>query len=138
MTTSLGLRGDAVGAAAGTGKEMILAFDVPGRPEKVAKDLDLDAAEALAAHCRGTNRAVVFDEQKALIARRFDPRHIAFGRAHIGQRNQLLCDIGLASEALVVGCGDLLPTPREEPRQCRLAEFAAYRADQIDGELGMG
>jgi len=58
---------------------VILAFDVPAGSDKVPKYCQLDAAEALAAHCRRTDRAVILDEQKATIRVRFEPRHVTFG-----------------------------------------------------------
>src|SRR5215472_4842068 len=130
MQTSLRLRGgrgcggDMVGAATRAGEQVVLAFDVPAGSEKVLKDLQLDAAEALAAHCRSADRAVIFDEQKASIGELFEPRHVAFGRAYIGQSGQLPCDVGLAGEPPPVGGGDLLPATIEQLRQCRLAELA--------------
>src|SRR6516164_1837405 len=59
--------GDPVGAAAGASEEVVLAFDAPTGSEKVLEYRQLDAAEALAGHCRGADRAVIFDEQKPLL-----------------------------------------------------------------------
>src|SRR5215469_11068544 len=133
-----GRGGDPVGAAARSGDQVVLAFDVPAGSEKVPKDLQFDAAEALAAQCCGADWAVIFNKQKAFIGKLFEPRHVAFGGAHVGQCRQLSCDIGLADEPPPVRGGDLLPAVLQEPRQGGLAEFAADRADQINSELGMG
>jgi hypothetical protein len=116
---------------------VVVTFDAPAGSDKILKYCQLDAAETLADHCRGADRAVVFDEQKALFGLLFEPRHIAFGRAHIGKRRQLLCNIGFAGEPLAVGGGDLLAAPFEQLRQCCLAQFTADGADQIDGKLRM-
>src|SRR5437667_10248446 len=67
-------------AAASAGENVVLAFDLPARAEKVLKHLQFDAAKALADHCGGADRAVIFDQQKARARKRFDPRHVAFGR----------------------------------------------------------
>src|SRR5260370_42673651 len=108
---------------------MVLAFDVPARSEKALEYCEFDAAEALAGHCRGADRAVVLDQQKAFARQLFEPRHVTFGRARIGERRQLLGDVGLADEPLAVGRADLLASLLEQSRQRRLAELAADRAD---------
>src|SRR5713226_1964008 len=73
-------RGDAIDAAPGAGQDVLVANDPRRVAQHAAEDVELGAAESLAARRRRADRAVILDEEKA-IALCAPFGHIAFARA---------------------------------------------------------
>jgi hypothetical protein len=100
---------------------MVGSLDHDGGTQHGAEDIEFGTAKALAGGRRGTDGAVILQQQKARVVR--PPfGHVAFARAHFRQSCQPVRERGYAAQGFPVGVQRLCLTHLDQPLQRRLAQ----------------
>jgi hypothetical protein len=106
------------------------------RAQYITEHVEFRATETLTGCGRGADRAMIFQQQKALgVGVPFG--HVAFARTDLCQARHTGVQSSGAGERGIVGTSGFVFAHAYELFQCRLAERRADRVDETDGELGV-
>jgi len=117
-----GHRCDPIGAAARASQNVVDAFDPAAVAQHRLEDRQLGAAKALAGAGGGADRAVVFDQQQAVVVLAH-LGHIALGPAQAGQPAQPRAQVGQAAHGGSIGVQTVAFAPGDQPVQAVRAEL---------------
>src|SRR5262249_34711378 len=131
------MSGNPIDAAPFLREQMLLACYRDTGAKRGAELLKLRAAKALARFGRGTDRAVVLDQEETAVGLPLELRHIALGGPQPGEQANAIAEIEAMFERPTIGRNHCLLPRLDQAIKTRFAKHGSDAFDQAHREISV-